>query len=504
MGNLDLYDRHGWQVELDGDRLAVTSRADDAASLNSGSVSIFQRRQDGVFAFCQKIALPSSATGLAYIGTRLLMYDDWLFVSAFNYTVSGAPCNGALLAYRWVGGCYAHHQTLAPPSGSQYCAFGSHCDFDGEYLFVGASIDAEFGFNHGSLYRYCLRGGIFELQHRFYDTNLSYIGQGLKLTGDGRLLAGGNSKVALLSGVYSSNWVVEEVIYGESVLAEDIEIYGDEILIGSPRFGTSLIKGAVAILDLHPVGMSFREFLYAPGQTVGSNVGDDFGSTFEIQGDWLFVGAHAAFDPAQNAVTGAAFVFERVGNTWEPRYRLLSAPGMGNFDGMGKGITVDGSRLIVGAPYTFVNGLAQVGLSYVFEIGFGNTVCTPLTPNSLGETPRLRAYGSNNAAMQDLELRTEGVPGNGLAVLLAASTASAGMPMAHGDGQLCLGSQVRRLALGQVSMGVARFPISWQHPLISSTAWLDAGTTTYFQAWYRDSNPQPTSNLTGAVAVLME
>ncbi|MDA1267312.1 MAG: hypothetical protein O2816_19700, partial [Planctomycetota bacterium] len=72
------------------------------------------------------------------------------------------------------------------------------------------------------------------------------------------------------------------------------------------------------------------------------------------------------------------------------------------------------------------------------------------------------------------------------------------------QGNLCLGGQIARYSqqaastgnLGQLELSVDLFAM----PTSPSSA-VQPGETWYFQTWFRDKNPQTTSNFTEAVSV---
>lgn len=507
VGGLSAYDWNGWQTEADGNRLAVRSVSDSFGGTGLGSVSIFEYQPSGQYTFVQKIVEPGSVSIQSpRLGESMLMSRDFLFLSADRFLSSANACSGALFIYHWNGSRYEPFQTLTSASGGTFCGFGGYMDFDGEFLFTSSSIDNEFGFNHGSIERYRLGPAGFQREYRFVDTTLSFLGSGLRLTGDGRLLAGSGNSVTLLSGVYGASWQVESQFYGQGVFAEEMEVWGDEVLVSSPRLDTAPFqrKGQVAIFDLLPVGMAFREFLEAPGGTVGPVVGDDFGGTLTIQGDRLYVGARLAWDPNQAMERGAAYVFKRSAGSWVPEYTLRPGGTCCDEANFGRSLSVDGSKVVAGAPFEQRNGLIQVGSTYVFEVPFGTEVCQASNFNSIATQPMLRAYGSASAQARDLHFRAMGVPGSGIAMLLASDRPRDPRPVVASQGLLCLGGAVTRLSVGSVAQSVATFSVDWGNSSTGAGLTVQSGTPLYYQAWYRDSNPHPTSNLTSAVEVMLE
>ena len=118
----------------------------------------------------------------------------------------------------------------------------------------------------------------------------------------------------------------------------------------------------------------------------------------------------------------------------------------------------------------------------------------------------LLATGTATPTSQDFALRALGLP-PGEFVLFLTSATSGNLPGVGGSqGTLCLGSPLGRFAApGQLTTagaaGTADLTIDPTNlPLAGGTP-IAPGETWHFQAWYRDANPQPTSNLTDAVAV---
>lgn len=133
----------------------------------------------------------------------------------------------------------------------------------------------------------------------------------------------------------------------------------------------------------------------------------------------------------------------------------------------------------------------------------GEVSCTSL-PNSTGRAATLAAYGSTDAAENDLRLRAVDLPAHAFGLLISGRV-DGSAPLL--EGVLCLGSPLGRHlesvtssgAAGEVELAVdlAAMPVA-SPPF---TAAVMPGETWYFQWWHRDVVAGPTANLSNAIAV---
>lgn len=90
---------------------------------------------------------------------------------------------------------------------------------------------------------------------------------------------------------------------------------------------------------------------------------DQFGMSVALSAGTLMVGAmNGGSDVGGH---GAVYVYERSGNLWSPRQKLLAQNG-DLFDVFGTSIGIAGSTAVIGAPYTMLGGNVQQGAAYVF------------------------------------------------------------------------------------------------------------------------------------------
>ena len=161
-----------------------------------------------------------------------------------------------------------------------------------------------------------------------------------------------------------------------------------------------------------------------------------------------------------------------------------------------------------------LDGTAGYYLDNLCLTSLGPVVGTPYcasTSNSTSASGWTRAFGDPSAP-HAIRLIASQHPPLQPTCFLASMQQADGLPVGGSQGLLCVGPS-----------GIGRFDPPHGHPLrISSLSGatqlqldpLNAptptaplvvfrGTALHFQAWYRDDNPGPTSDLTGAVSVML-
>jgi len=93
--------------------------------------------------------------------------------------------------------------------------------------------------------------------------------------------------------------------------------------------------------------------------------GDMFGGMTAIEDSTLIVGVIRSDDPQRGEDSGAAYVFERQGESWQEHIKLTASDGAAG-DGFGWALDVAGDTLVIGAPKADVHG-PDSGAVYVFE-----------------------------------------------------------------------------------------------------------------------------------------
>ena len=135
----------------------------------------------------------------------------------------------------------------------------------------------------------------------------------------------------------------------------------------------------------------------------------------------------------------------------------------------------------------------------------GVTYCSPAEPNSSGQSATLLTFGSHRVADDDLALEASGMPAQQFGYFLAGTGSGEVLPPGS-QGRLCLGgADIFRYAKDVASTGSGgAFSLDLELTAIPGHGPVLPGETWNFQAWFRDVNPNPTSNFTDAQSVSFE
>ncbi|MEM7306293.1 MAG: FG-GAP repeat protein [Planctomycetota bacterium] len=149
----------------------------------------------------------------------------------------------------------------------------------------------------------------------------------------------------------------------------ELALDGDRLLIGSVwKDGPGVDSGAAYLFERGPGGWAEAQKLLPSDHAPQ----DWYGRAVALDGDRLLVGASLKADPA--FATGATYVYERSGGTWNQTAKLSASDGAGD-DFFGGSLDLDGDRILVGAHGA--DDLAEEsGGAYVFDLVGGTWVET--------------------------------------------------------------------------------------------------------------------------------
>lgn len=112
---------------------------------------------------------------------------------------------------------------------------------------------------------------------------------------------------------------------------------------------------------------------------------DGFGTSVDIDGDTVIIGAENDDIVSANDNQGSAYVFVRIAGTWAHQAKLISSDGTAG-DEFGKSVSISGSTVVVGAPGAEVQGAAYVfnrnGASWIQQTRLG--AAAPTGADSFG------------------------------------------------------------------------------------------------------------------------
>ena len=327
-------DQFGFSVAVDGDTVVVGAYLDDDNGDNSGSAYVFTRTA-GVWTEQQKLTASDGANNDVF-GRSVAVDGDTIVVGARGDDNS----SGSAYVFTRPAGTWTEQQKLTAGGGASGDQFGSSVDVAGDTVVVGAYLDDDKGTDSGSAYVFTRTACVWTQQQ--------------KLTAsDG---ASGDR-------------------FGWSVAVD-----GDTVVIGAylnddiPDDSGS----AYVFTRSSEVWTEQQKLAASDGAS-----GDQFGSSVDIAGDTVVVGAW--LDDDKGSGSGSAYVFTRSATAWTEQQKLTASDGA-SADQFGWSVDVDGDTVVIGAPLDDDNG-NNSGSAYVFTRSAG----------VWGETRKLLAlYGQVN------------------------------------------------------------------------------------------------------------
>ena len=393
--------RFGSRVALEGDTLVVATERDSS----SNRVFVFVRLA-GAWSLQATLTPPVQAYGF---GGSLALSGDTLAVGAPDADTGFGSQSGAAFVYARVAGTWALEREILGFEIAASDNFGAAVALDGDRLAVGAPYDDPgTARDAGSVYLFVRTAGSWSQLVKLVDPAGGAwfrFGQGVALDA-GTLAVGapgqGDGRVHVyeeIAGVWIPRALLASTTTGQGPFGGALALNGGQMLVGFEPDGSS--AGAAEIFagsgaswtpgtPLVPAGLepgdSYGTAVALTGGTAivgapnrhgtgavwvwtgsgstwtkqaeidnaGTATADAFGSASALENTTLVVGAPDD-DTLSGRDSGAVYVFERVGSTWELRQKLLPPPGLPGtspWDGprFGASVALSGDRIAVGAP----------------------------------------------------------------------------------------------------------------------------------------------------------
>ena len=245
-----------------------------------------------------------------------------------DYAIIGAPGDdgaaenaGAAYIYAFNSPHWQQEVKLAAADAAKGDAFGYVVSVDGTTVVVGAPKDDDAGNNSGAVYLF-VRDANGWKQHA-------------------KLVPKDSAKL--------------------DAFGEAVDIQAGTLIVGAPGHTHGGARFAGAVFVFVRDGDTWREHAKLTADDAGA--GDQFGVSVDIGDDTIIVGSKK-HDPDGIKDAGAAYIFQRDGNTWKQRAKL-SAPKKRNGDHFGTGVATSRNIAIVGAPLSEEGGFSA-GAAYSF------------------------------------------------------------------------------------------------------------------------------------------
>ncbi len=294
-----------------------------------------------------------------------------------------------------VSSVYAQCEThkLSADDGSASDFFGRSVAVSGDTVLIGAHKVDYIGFDMGAAYVFRLNGAEWEQAPRLVapDATLGDHGAhfgsptgGVAIDGDtavigamsdylGPRLEGIQTGSAYVFRFNGSDWVQEQKLVPSDGEEDDRfgwapAVSGNTIAIGSRENDDNAINsGAVYVYEFDGNTWVERQKLFGtPG------VGDVFGNSVALDGDWMLVGA--PFYDVTGTNHGAAYAFHRQDGLWTFEQLVVPIPSDRQINSMyGWSVALDGEVMVIGG-HNFINSPQLMGAAFVFRFDGSNWV----------------------------------------------------------------------------------------------------------------------------------
>ncbi|MDE0298359.1 MAG: hypothetical protein OXN17_06975 [Candidatus Poribacteria bacterium] len=245
-----------------------------------------------------------------------------------DYAIIGAPGDdegaenaGAAYIYAFNSPHWQQEVKLTAADAGQRDAFGHVVSIDGTTAVVGAPGDDDAGNNSGAVYLF-VRDANGWKQHA-------------------KLVPKDSAKL--------------------DAFGDAVKIQADTLIVGATGHTHGGTRFAGAVFVFVRDGDTWREQAKLTADDAGA--GDQFGVSVGMEGDTIIVGSKKN-DPDGIRDAGAAYIFQRDGNTWNQAAKL-TAPKKRKGDHFGSGVATSRNIAIVGAPLSEAGGFSA-GAAYSF------------------------------------------------------------------------------------------------------------------------------------------
>ncbi|WP_157580179.1 FG-GAP repeat protein [Rudanella lutea] len=346
-------------------------------------------------------------------GYSVAISGDYAIVGAYGKTIGTNARQGAAYVFIRIGNTWTQQAILTASDGTANDYFGYDVAISGDYIIVGA-IRKLIGSNtnQGAAYVFVRSGTTWTQQARLVASdgaaNDSF-GFSVALSGN-YAIVGANQKTVgsntnqgaayafLRSGI---TWTQQARLTANDGALGDyfgssVAISGDYVVIGASQktIGSNSYQGAAYVFVRGGGTWTQQARLTASD---GAN-NDFFGRSVSIDGDYVVVGALYKVINATINQGGAAYVFTRNGNAWSQQIRL-TASDVASPDNFGSGVAISGDYVLIGASSKTINGNILQGAAYLFQrINSTWTQIRRITDNSPSRTYYGFAVGISNGS----------------------------------------------------------------------------------------------------------
>jgi len=364
------WDRFGSSVSVDGDYAVVGANFDDDDGEASGSAYIFKRLGD-TWSEQAKITASDGAFN-DHFGCSVSIDGEYTVIGACREDDNGAE-SGSAYIFKRIGDTWSEQAKITASDGAINDHFGYSVSISGDYAVIGVYDNIYAGL--GSAYVFHRTGTIWSEQANLAASDgapVDFFGSSVSISGDYAVIGafgdddnGSASGSAYIFHRDGTSWSEQAKIIASDGSCSDrfgwsVSISGDYVLIGTDLGDDSENSSGSAYI-FHRMGTTWFE--QAKITATDGESYDFFGSSVSLSGDYAVIGAFGDDDTGDSS--GSAYIFNRVGNTWNEQVKIIASDGEDG-DGFGFSVSISGDYTVIGVYRDDDNGDAS-GSAYIFH-----------------------------------------------------------------------------------------------------------------------------------------
>ncbi len=357
-------DRFGFNVALSGDLALIASPADDDNGDSSGSVCVF----DVTTGQQLRRLTPGDAAADDIFGNAVALSGTRAIIGAHFQHVDGSSRGSAYLFDAATGEQLAK---LAPPKGEGGRRFGSSVAISDDIAVVGAYMFNSNGISGGGGAAFVFDATTGQLITRLAPDDTNRAKEfGLSVAIDGNRVLVGDVEDGEY-GYRSGAVYVFDAISGQQLaklaandpmstqgFGRSVSLLGNLALIGAPGDDWPAENTGAAYLFDIDTGEQLAKLVADVGHRR-----DEFGWSTSLSGNLAIISALR--EDARGVDSGAAYVFDV--STGDQIMRLTPLDDAGTGSWFGYDATIDGHRVVVGAPFDNT-AYDHAGAAFVYEV----------------------------------------------------------------------------------------------------------------------------------------
>lgn len=359
-------DWFSYSVAVDGDTAVIGAWKDSDAGDRFGSAYVYVRSGDEWVQEAKLFA--SDGHELHRFGWDLDISGDTIVVGAWGDNDDGNDAGAAYIFTR-SGTTWTQQAKLSADDASGGSEFGVSVAIDSDTVVIGAT-----GSFKNAAYVFTRDGTVWSQEARLtrstVPTLLSEFGYSLDISEDtiivGDYFVDDFSGAAYIFTRDAGAWTLQSELQGQQIGVGDtfglhVAIDEDTAIIGAYEDDNNGARSGTAFI-FHRIGSSWDQQAWLlPGD---GSTGDFFGLNVGIDGDRCVIGAVNTDDPATNA--GSVYLYARSNGVWYQQDELYSNDPNAE-DKLGSSIAISGTTAVAGMPRSSPNGPSS-GSAMIFEL----------------------------------------------------------------------------------------------------------------------------------------